>query len=137
MDTMTATPLPTTTGPLLANASQQIELGLPGTEYRLHLQPARPLAAEIGRRVTGVIRARAKRVDPVGAGGRFVEPVFGRPRRVQGRVVGRDEQARLIFIACGPVVVCELTDARQSATDFADGEIVACDLEPGASFEPA
>ncbi|MCC6680188.1 MAG: hypothetical protein IT445_04715 [Phycisphaeraceae bacterium] len=135
VDTMTATALPTTTGPLLANTDQQIELGLVGTEYRLHLQASRPLAAEVGRRVTGVIRARAKRVDKVGIGGRFVEPVFGRPRRVQGRVVGRDEQARLIFISCGPVVVCQLTDARQSATDFADGNFVACDLEPGATFE--
>src|SRR5690606_6648581 len=91
-----------------------IVLGLPGTDYRVHLVCAQPPAgAKVRDRVRGTITANARRVDVVPSGGRYIEPVFGRPRRVQGRVIGGDPQANTITVDCVLPLVCKLTDPRQ------------------------
>lgn len=128
--------LPTTTGRVIEQSEDALQLAIPGTDYRIHLKTDAVLPPSLGQRVTGVIRARAKRVDVMGTGGRFVEPVFGRPRRIQGRIVGGDLAGNRIFVHCGgPVFICELTDARQNAANFAVGQIVGFDIEAGATFE--
>jgi len=134
--TQTAAHLPTTTGRVIAQADDHLELSIPGTDYRLTLATDAVLPPSLDQRITGVIHARARRVDVVRVGGRFVEPVFGRPRRLQGRIIGGDVAGDRIFVNCGgPVFVCELTDARQHAANFAVGQIVAFDIESGAKLE--
>ena len=128
--------VPSTSGVLVSGTEGMIELGLPGSEYRLRLAVARPIEAAAGARIKGVIRARAKRVDVTRTGGRFVEPIFGRPRRLQGRIIGGDAEANEIVVAAGgPIFVCALTDGRQKAEDFAVGQMVGFDVEAGAKFE--
>jgi len=125
-----------TRGRLAEKADDRLVLTIPGTSYRLHLAPAGAVAADPGDRIAGVIKAQARRVDVVPAGGRFVEPVFGRPRRVQGRIVGGDTAGNTIWVmAGGPTLVCTLTDARQKAGNFKLGQLVSFDVEPGATFE--
>lgn len=127
--------LPTVTGRLAEKSDEHIVLHVLGTDYRLHLLTAGPIAAEVGDRITGAIRARARRVDIYPAGGRFVEPVFGRPRRVQGRIVGGDVTANKLYVQCGAAIVADLMPT-QNASDFAVGQMVGFDVERGATFEP-
>ena len=75
-----------------APTETQVVLGLHGTDYRLELTPTvapedfPPLKSERNRRIRGVIQARALKMHQASAGGRFIEPVHGRPRIVQGTV---------------------------------------------------
>jgi hypothetical protein len=131
----TLTP-PKVSGKLLEHADDRIVLGLPGTDYRLRLVLEIDLPAEIGDKVTGTIHASARRVDVIPAGGRYVEPVFGRPRRVQGRIVGGHPPSRTLYVNAGPTLICTLTDARQESSDFQIGQLVSFDVEPGAVFKP-
>lgn len=109
---------------------------VPNTSYQLHLLPAAAVSTALGKRIVGVIRADARRVDNVKSGGRFVEPVFGRPRRVQGSVVATDASANTVTVNAGVPVVLKLTDARQRADQFAAGDFVSCDVLDGATFTP-
>jgi hypothetical protein len=115
----------------------KIVLGLFGTEYQLHLGLAAALPQSQASVVTGVIQARAQRVDIVETGGRYIEPLQGQPRRIQGTLVAADPGANTITIACAPdcCFVCELT-AGQRAADLPVGALVAFELEGAASFQP-
>jgi hypothetical protein len=121
-------------GTLAESADAKVVLVLPGTDYRLHLAVATPPPAKPGDRVTGRIFARARRVDVVGAGGRYIEPVYGRPRRVQGSVVATDRATNTIVVKAVCPFTCELT-AGQQAADFKVGQLVSFDVERGARWE--
>ena len=127
---------PVTAGRLLERRDGLIVLGLPGTDYRLHLVLEIDLNAEVGRPIRGTIHATARRVDVIPAGGRYVEPVFGRPRRVQGRIVGGHPGSRAIYVKAGPTFICTLSDARQQVEQFSVGQMVSFDVEPGSVFKP-
>jgi len=132
-----ATASTTVTGRLVELGEEQLVLALPGTEYKLHLKiDQRPADAKVGQKLTGTIHARAKRVDRINAGGRYVEPVFGRPRRIQGRVIGGDASSNTLIVQAGPGLTlhCVLTDPRQKIADFHMHQMVSFDVEPGARF---
>lgn len=113
-----------------------IQLAIPGTSYQLHLVEASPVQPDGFKQVRGRIVGRAKRVDVVRTGGRFVEPVYGRPRRVQGRITHRDLNHNRLTVFCGVPMVFDLLPS-QKVTDFADGQMVGFDVERGTCFEPA
>ncbi len=123
--------------PPTATRPGHVVISFPNTSYQMHLIPGAPVASEIGKRIIGVIRASARRVDLVTTGGKYVEPVFGHPRRVQGRVLGTDPTGRGLVIDASVPIHCALTDARQSLADFPVGEIVSFDVLDGATFWPA
>lgn len=113
-----------------------VTLLVPGTSYELHLlAPVRP-TTPVGRRTIGTIHAEALRVDVVGTGGRYVEPVVGPPQRIQGMVVATDEGENTIVVDAGVPIHCRLTDPRQRAADFAPGQMVSFDVREGAWYEP-
>lgn len=127
------TALPVISGVVAATADGFIELKLPGTDYKLKLAVDAGFSAQVGEKVSGVVRAQARRMDVVRAGGRFIEPVFGRPRRVQGRVSGGSVPDNAVYVTAGPrVSVTPLPP--QTAKDFSLGQMVSFDVEPGASF---
>jgi hypothetical protein len=127
---------PIATGVLAEKSPEKLVLAVPGTDYRLQLVPAGQIETGLNERISGTIRANARRVDVISAGGRYIEPIFGRPRRVQGRIIGGDPKANtLVVLACVPVTV-NLMD-HQQAGQFAVGQMVSFDVEPGASFEQA
>lgn len=116
---------------------------VPGSQYQIHLRAEGSISAEVGKRIAGVIHASARRVDQTAKGGRFVEPVIGRPRRIQGTVTAHDTAANTITVNCagsaavdgvGLPVVCKLTDARQKPDQFPLGTIVGFDVLDGATF---
>jgi hypothetical protein len=111
-------------------------LEVPNTSYQIYLVATAPVTVEKGKRLVGTIRAQARRVDIVQSGGRYLEPVTGRPRRIQGTVIATDPTANTITVNAGVPVVCALTDARQKATQFEVGAFVSFDALDGATFTP-
>lgn len=123
-------------GFLSESSAQRIVLSIPGTEYQLHLSVHQRPATPKGKRIAGVIRAQARRIDVVHRGGRFIEPVNGRPRRVQGEVVSIDPGAQTVTVHAGIPIVCKV-DQPQRAEQFQMGDFVSFDVHSGASFTPS
>lgn len=123
--------------PETAGHPAYIKLAVPNTSYSLHLQPtgAMPSGERIGKRLIGTIRAKARRIDIVGTGGRYVEPVFGRPRRVQGTVLKITADA--VVVDAGLPIHCTPQDARQKPSDFQPGQFVSFDVLDGATIDIA
>ncbi|MFZ4575455.1 MAG: hypothetical protein ACOYN0_13740 [Phycisphaerales bacterium] len=111
-----------------------IRFAVPNTSYELFLVPTAPVDATPGKRLVGVISASSRRIDVVDTGGQFVEPLVGRPRRVQGTVVRSEGGA--VVVDAGVVIHLKPTDARQSADSFQPGQMVSCDVLDGATFSP-
>lgn len=114
----------------------QLELAIPDTHYRMELKPVRPVSAAVGKRVRGIVRVSVWKVDWVNPGGAFVDPVFGRPRRVQGRVIGRLEQGRGIVVSVAGCPFCAELPPRWPAGEIAIGGWVGLEVYDGATFEP-
>jgi len=110
-----------------------IKVSFPNTSYELHLIPIAPPRAEVDKKILGLIRAKARRIDTVQTGGRYVEPVFGRPRRVQGTVLSVSGES--VLVNAGVPIHITPTDARQKAADFQPGQFISFDVMDGASFE--
>jgi len=127
---------PIATGVLAEKSPEKLVLAVPGTDYRIQLIPKGTIDAQLNDRVSGTIHANAQRVDVCQAGGRYIEPVFGRPRRIQGRITGGDVQANTITVLASVPVTVTLMP-QQKTGQFAIGQMVGFDVEPGATFEQA
>lgn len=103
------------------------------TNYQTHLEPIGEITTKPGKTIRGIIRARAKRIDICQTGGRFIDPVFGRPRRVQGSVLAIKDGH--VVVGAGMPVHCEPTAPGQKAEDFEVGQFVSFSVERGATFE--
>ncbi len=125
---------PIATGVLAEKSPEKLVLAVPGTDYRIQLVPTGSIDAQVNDRISGVIRAQAQRADVCKAGGRYIEPVFGRPRRVQGRIIGGDVKANTITVLASVPVTATLCP-QQKTGQFALGQMVSFDVEPGATFE--
>lgn len=123
------------TVPATATRPAFIKVSFPNSSYELHLVPTAPISTPPGKRILGTIHARCRRIDAVQTGGRYVEPVMGRPRRVQGSVVKVTGDA--IVVDAGMPIHCMPTDPRQKPSDFEPGQFVSFDVLEGATFAPA
>ena len=121
---------------LLQNGDDHVVLGFNETDYQMHLGVLRRVKQHEGKRVKGLIAAKARRVDRIGAGGKYVEPVYGPPRRVAGRVVAVDAEANSVTVDAGMPNVMKVDAPNQRATDFAVGDFVTMNVMPGANFTP-
>lgn len=115
-----------------------VVLTIHNSDYHLHLAPAgaqglAAFGARKGQRVIGRIRLSARRIDSCATGGRYLDPVIGPPRRVQGKVLSNT--AGVLLVHAGVPVLCKPTAPGQKAEQFAIGEMVTFDAMPGASFE--
>jgi hypothetical protein len=115
-----------------------VVLSIPGTSYRLHLVPTVPpgeIDAAPGAKIRGRIQARALRMHPARGGGRFIEPVWGAPRIVAGRIVSIDAAAgRVCVDAAVPMWVA--APPGQDLGAFSPGQLVNFHVESGATFRP-
>lgn len=118
--------------PAMATTPAHVVISILDTSYQLHLVPDGTVNGREGHRIIGTIRAKARRIDVVKTGGRYVEPVFGRPRRVQGTVIAIEGGS--VVVNAGVPIWVEPTDARQSASDFEVGQFVSFDALDGATF---
>lgn len=130
-----------TTNPALAfgvlkhQHADHIVFGIPHTDYELHLQVDEPLDLEPGKPLRGRIFAQALRIDKARGGGRYIEPIYGRPRRLQGRIVATEPATNTITVHCGCPIQCVL-GPRQQIPTFDVGDFVTFDIERGARFVP-
>jgi hypothetical protein len=111
-----------------------VVISVPDTSYQIHLLPTAPVTSPVGKRIVGTIELSARRIDSVETGGRYLEPVMGRPRRVQGTVIAAGSDT--VTVDAGVPVICRLTDARQSPGQFKPGDLVSFDALEGATFTP-
>lgn len=118
--------------PATATVPEHVVLSVPDTSYQIYLIPTVPVTVRPGHRVIGTIRMSARRIDEVQSGGRYLEPVFGRPRRVQGTIIAIESDA--IVVNAGVPVWVQPTDPRQSPSDFRVGQFVSFDALDGATF---
>ncbi len=130
-------------GILLENADAtstrpaRLVIEFPNSSYQTHLIPDGPISAIVGKRIIGTIRVEARRIDRVDTGGRYLEPVMGRPRRVQGAVIATDPNAGTITVNAGIPIALAVSAPGQSADDFQIGDLVSCDVRDGATFVEA
>lgn len=113
-----------------------ITLEIPTSNYRLHLIPTTPVTVAVGKRLIGTVAVQARRVDETKTGGRFIEPVYGRPRRVQGNIVAVDAASKTIVVNAGVPIHVKLTDPGQKAAEFSIGQFVGMDVLDGGTFTP-
>jgi hypothetical protein len=102
------------------------------------LAGAAPATLVSGTRVRGTIHAPAWKVDRVELGGNYVEPLAGRPRRMQGTILAVNPSANELTVQVGYEAVVRLP-ARYKAADFQPGQRVGWDnLElPVFQLEPS
>lgn len=115
-----------------------IVLLIPETEYELHLVldgDVPEAHSKPGKRIQGTLHARALRMHRSDRGGRFIEPVYGTPRIVQGSVTEVDEADNRLLMDMAVPIRVTLND-RDNAADFQPGMMLNCYLESGTSFRP-
>lgn len=134
-----AAPSSPTTPPAISGVvdevhAEWVQIKIPDTDYRLRLVPVKGLSLNVGDKINGTLKAQALRMDVIPAGGRYIEPVQGRPRRIQGRIIGGSTDRNEVYIKAGPSIVVTPM-APQRASDFSIGQMVSFDVRTGATLE--
>lgn len=91
---------------------------------------------QVGTRVVGEVYANARKAESVSLGGNYVEPLFGRPRRMQGMVLEQNAQRNELRVQTGYEVTVKLPE-NQPATEFPVGSHVGWDNGDWPEFRPA
>ena len=125
-------------GILESLADDELVLAIPHSEYRLHLVPTVPVGefgGVVGKRIRGVIQAVALRVHRAQAGGLFIEPIWGAPRIVAGKVCTIDTSARRVLVDAG-VPMWVTVPAGQDLDTLREGDLVNFYVQSGTTFRP-
>ena len=122
-------------GKVLSRDDASVVFNPLNTNYEWKLQVAN-YGGPVGQRVEGFISVTARKIYTVPSGGNFVQPIFGPPRIIQGRVKYLDE-TQLVIHASTSIIV--QLPADQNAFDLANGDLMVGSLAnvvalPGASF---
>ena len=141
---MSPDPKPDTTPDALARGilesltDEELVLAVPHTGYKLHLAPTVP-AGEfnkyVGKRIRGVIEAEALRIHPARGGGLFIEPAWGAPRIIAGKVCSVDEAKRRVLVDAG-VPMWVTAPQGQDLSELHEGQLVNFYVKSGTSFRP-
>ena len=125
-------------GKIIAMQDRAVVFAPAGKNYELRLDSKESLeGVRIGVMIEGLIRVSARQVWTVMSGGNFIEPIFGPPRKIQGRIRYLDEEQMVLH--CGvPILVALPTDP--SAFDLARGPLAVgasanVSVLPGGMFE--
>jgi hypothetical protein len=130
--------------PASPNAPVRVRVTVPGTAYRLDLALVGDAAALQQRlaargagavRLSGTVRGRALRAWHATAGGCFIEPVWGMPRIVQGRVLAIDINANAVLIDLAVPAWVDM-EASQPAGQWQTGDMLNFYVESGMTFTP-
>ena len=126
-------------GKIIAIEGRTIVFAPENTNYELRLEAdSPPDASQVGVITTAIINMSARKLWTVPSGGNFIEPIFGPPRKIQGRIRYLDDD-RMVVQAGTPIVVA--LPADPSAYDLvrgplAVGTLVNVSVLPGATFIP-
>lgn len=113
-----------------------VTLKVPGFNYANAFAIAPEAAAGLtpGARVRGTIHAPAWKVDRVEMGGNYVEPLYGRPRRMQGTILAVDAGGNTLRVQVGYEATVKLPD-RLKAADYQVGQRIGWDNIEIPTFE--
>lgn len=119
-------------------SADQVTVTLGGTNYALSLKACGTVRPTPQGRLSGVIRLPVWKVDEVSAGGgAYIEPIYGKPRRVQGRIASVDESDNSVTLQVGACPVVAMIPARWPVGGMKIGTVIAVDILEGAAFEPS
>ena len=109
-------------------AGGMVTLRVPSMNYRNSFVVKGGTGAELkaGERVSGRIVAPAWKLDRVEMGGNYVEPLVGKPRRMQGMVLAVDAARNELVVQVGYEVTVKLPE-KYKAGDYTVGERVGWD----------
>lgn len=113
-----------------------LRVSVPGTSYVLTFDAgdgAAALRGLAGRVVQGRVEAQALRLHRAGGGGRFVEPLIGAPRIIQGLVRAIDQQGRRLLVETAVPMWLTLAEGDRPE-EFAEGDLVNCYVASGARW---
>jgi hypothetical protein len=117
-------------------AGNLVTLAVPNTNYRnAFLIRNASTSLRSGERVRGTIHAPAWKVDRVDLGGNYVEPLYGRPRRMQGTILSVSPGTNELTVKVGYEVTVKLPE-KYKASDFQPGERIGWDNIDIPMFEP-
>ena len=114
----------------------QVTLRVSGFNYAntFALSGEAPAGFVSGAHVRGTIRAFASKVDRVELGGNYVEPLAGRPRRMQGTILAVNPATNELTVQVGYEAVVKLAD-RYKAVEFQVGERVGWESQQMPTFQ--
>lgn len=91
---------------------------------------------QAGTRVVGEVYAIARKAEIVSLGGNYVEPLFGRPRRMQGMVLEQIVARNELRVQTGYEVTVKLPE-NQPVAEFPTGSHVGWDNADWPEFRAA
>lgn len=106
-------------GKVIRRDGRAIVFAPSGTNYELILEATTDADAPASV-IDAVIRVAGRKVWTVPSGGNFIEPIYGSPRRVQGRIKYIDETEMVVH--AGTSIVVKLP-ADASAIEEASGPL--------------
>ncbi len=119
-------------------ADDHLVLSIPHTDYRIRVKPTVPtgeIDVTVGKRLKGVIQAHALKIHRATGGGRFIEPVWGEPRIVAGKILTIDAEQRRILVDVSVPVWITPPDGTDLST-MHEGELVNFYVQSGTRFRP-
>lgn len=122
---------------LLEKSDEKVVVGIGGTNYQIHLVPTKPVSTEAGKRVSGTIALDVWKVDYVESGGAYIEPVYGRPRRIQGRVIDTNEGTNTVVIEVIDTPMVAKIPGMEPVSRIKVGQLLAVEVRDGSTFDPA
>ena len=122
-------------GKVLSRDDTSVLFNPQNTNYEFELEIGK-YDGPIGQRIEGFIVVSARKVYTVPSGGNFIQPIFGPPRIVQGRVKYLDEKE--MVVQAGTHIIVQLP-VDEDAYDLASGDLTVASLVnvvalPGAKF---
>ena len=125
--------------PASGSTPARVRISMPNSAYRVELVlvgDAATLATKVGKRINGSVRGKALRAWHANAGGCFIEPVWGTPRSVQGRVLAVDVTANAVLLDLAfPAWVT--IEPSQTAGSWQTGDMLNFYGESGMTFTPS
>ena len=109
------------------------------TNYEIQMELEGDIrSVKVGVWTQGHIVVHARKILTVGGGGNFVAPIFGPPRKIQGRIRYIDED-QMVIQAGVPMIVKLPHDSacfELAHGQVAVGKMVNVDVLPGVTFQP-
>jgi len=112
--------------------NETVTLRTPNANYR-NTFTTKTTSLKPGDRITAKILATAWKVDRVELGGNYVEPLFGRPRRMQGTILSVDATRNELTVQVGYEVTVKLPSKYQAA-DYHVGDRIGWDNQITPEF---
>jgi hypothetical protein len=112
-----------------------VTLAVPHSNYKNSFQLAGGSLPAPGQKVKGTIHAPAWKAEAVELGGNYVEPLYGRPRRMQGTILSVNAAANELTVQVGYEVTVKLPE-KYKAADYQVGSRIGWDNVEIPTFTP-